>query len=249
MIFLSTGKPSHQSVCQLSCAAILGALLALTTVSQAAVVDVSDGDFSSVNGNGAATFDLTPGWYEGSTGSSYTDYGVDPTAGGSPYGSQFPGYAGGGVGFLEGSGGYFYQSIGTADGSGPVQVDWLHINRTVSTADGLTVSIYSNPVALVEADGSTLASLGATLVGNSTVAASTLGFTNGVFGTSSQSVQIDISGVTNGHFLYVELVREGAGGNAIIDDVTVSAIPEPSTCVLATVGLLGLFRWGRRRRR
>lgn len=55
--------------------------------------------------------------------------------------------------------------------------------------------------------------------------------------------------VANGNYLLSFANRGGDNMGAILDNVSVSAVPEPSTAVLALAGLLGLAGMARRRQR
>ena len=228
---------------------------AVSTPANAVVTNVTDGGFDSANGEAGVRFDVTPGWFESTPATDvYTDYFFDPGAAGSPFSNQIPFWTGGGIAGLETNAptdiAYLYQSIGTKDSSEvAVQVDWLSIERTVTAGRGLTISIYSSVTPLAEADGTDLATLGATLVGSATQTATDLGLpdNNTTSATANGSVTIDISSVTAGHSLYIELTPDpGDSGGAFVDNVTVTGIiPEPSS--LALLGLGGLFIARRRR--
>lgn len=224
------------------------AALTVTTAASAAVMDVVDGGFSSIDG-ATGRVDDNINWFESSVAADYSDYFIDPSTNLIGFGPQFPGWAGGGIGILEAATPYIYQSIGTRGSEISVQVDWLSIERTVTSGRGVTISIYSNATPLAGADGSSLASLGATLVGAETRTATDLGLPESVsaFGTAAGSVTIDISSVDVGDSLYLEITPDADGSNmAGIDDIVVTGIiPEPNS--LALLGLGGLCALRRRR--
>lgn len=226
------------------------AAVSLTAGASGAVVNVADGDFATIDGATGRIDDIAAPWFEGNTLGDYSDYFLDPSTNTIGFGPQFPGWAGGGLAILEAGTPYLYQAIGTKDAAeNAVQADWLHIKRTVTFARGVVVSVYSSAAPVVGADGSTLTSLGATLVGSVDVTAASLGFIadTTTHETKAASATINTSGVTTGHALYLEITPNGDNGGsqgAFLDDFAVS-VPEPAS--MALLGLGGLLMLRRRR--
>lgn len=230
--------------------AVFALALGAASPLQAAVVDVTDGDFSSLDGITTFASDITPGWYEATTAVDYGDYFVDPSTDTGGYAPQFSGTTGA-VAFLEVGSPYIYQSIGTAAGEAAVKIDWDHISRNNREARGTVVSIYASATPLATADGSSLSSLGATLVGSVDVTALSLGFSSALGnGNASEIIgataTVSLAGVSSGDSLYVEFTPNGDNSQAaILDNIVVSVVPEPGS--LALLGLGGLCLLRRRR--
>jgi hypothetical protein len=142
--------------------------------------------------------------------------------------------------------GGFYQAIGISFNVG---------DRSNFAFPQLQVHLYSGNV--VGADGSSLSGLGATLLASSAlITDSGLGFdgTDGSTHTASVDPFILNTGTsgTTGETLWFEITSPNALGGvhqALIDDIVVTAVPEPSALTLLLgVGFAFILVWKSRRR-
>lgn len=151
------------------------------------------------------------------------------------------------------SNGAFYQSIGTNEDNFDVYVDITVGKRGDLPFAEVELNLYSGNVTGV--DGSSLAGLGATLLDTHTITLADFSSGNKVVETISLlgiHLNTGTSGVA-GQTLWLEIAAVNPGGidpdhQALVDDISVSAIPEPSSYALFG-GLLALGSIMLRRRR
>lgn len=144
-------------------------------------------------------------------------------------------------------GNYIYQSIGTADGAPMINVrfDWgapnddpggrqLGVTAGIYAYDGLGGFVAANNVDLIGGSGiSLLASLSFTLT------------STGIDGqVGSALASVDVSGAGSQElFLRFNAFRPGnTDAWPVLDNITLTAVPEPSVALLGGLGLLGLIR-------
>ncbi len=146
--------------------------------------------------------------------------------------------------------GAFYQAIGTYEDNLSLAISFNVGDRSNFLFPDLRVNLYSGNVA--GADGSSLSGLGSTLLTSSAIFTdSGLGFDGSDGNTHTASVAAFVlntgtSGVV-GDTLWFEIeTTNGLGGvhQALIDDISVTAVPEPSSLLLF-VAAIGLFKRSR----
>lgn len=150
------------------------------------------------------------------------------------------------------SNGAFYQSIGTNEDNFDVYVDITVGKRSDLAFTEVELNLYSGNV--TGADGSSLAGLGATLLDTHTITLADFSSGNFVVETitlSDINLNTGVSGVA-GQTLWLEIAAVNPGGfnpsnQALVDDISVSAIPEPSSFALLS-GCLALTSIMLRRR-
>jgi hypothetical protein len=151
--------------------------------------------------------------------------------------------------------GGFYQAIGTYVDDLDLTISFNVGDRSNFAFPQLQVHLYSGNV--VGADGSSLSGLGATLLASSAlITDSGLGFdgTDGSTHTASVDPFILNTGTsgTTGETLWFEITSPNALGGvhqALIDDIVVTAVPEPSAlALLLGVGFAFILVWKSRRR-
>jgi len=135
------------------------------------------------------------------------------------------------------SNGAFYQSIGTNEANYDVYVDITVGKRGDLPLAELELNLYSGNV--TGADGASLTGLGATLLDTHSITLAD--FTNGnnvveSITLSAINLNTGVSGVV-GETLWLEIAAVNPGGfnpsnQTLIDDVAVSAVPEPSSYAL-----------------
>lgn len=227
-------------------------ILALTAGSTQAALVVTDGGFANPNvGTTDNNNNQNVGsWYDSSTSwSSFVYYNSQLASTSQMYGSEV-------------DGGWIYQSLGTVSAkAGSISFTFDAVERNRNTPygwpEGLTIDLYEGAFGLA-ADGTdidlSLSSIGAIVISRDDIFATptlntgadreTVNFT-----TSS----IDLTGVLEGTEVWVRIetnISNPAVAKGLYLDnfsANVSFIPEPSTAILAGLGLAGLTL--RRRRK
>lgn len=141
-----------------------------------------------------------------------------------------------------------YQSFGTHDaGITSYQVDFTVGQRSDTEGfDDVIVEIYYGSA--TGANGTPITSLGLSLLGSYTITGSDYFATPTTKGTAFESLSFDATALADGDMLWLSFREDDddlAGGGSqqsLIDDVSVTAIPEPSVALLGVLGLTFLLR-------
>lgn len=243
---------------------IITSLFSLSGLLSAAlyITPITNGDFEddlgSIVGSGVNNFDNTASGWFGENGTDKGDYIQWDGSGGGSVPDDANGEVWGAVAIDENDSnnpGAYYQAIGTNEDNFKVLVSMTVGDRSNFFFQDIVVSLYSGNV--TGANGSSLTTLGATLLDSATITNSV--FTLGDARDSSIAAQTaTISGLElntgttglAGESLWLEISSSVPGSNvwqyqAFIDDVAV-AVPEPSS--IALLGLGGLALLARRRK-
>lgn len=215
-----------------------------TSVSTAAVSFFDD--FSTGQTVGSATssgfFMDTQNWGESDgvigTGTAFRDFlGGAATANFVPVG---------GTGFTPGvnSLGFFYRGVGTRGTDTSLTVSGVNYSRVLGTTgqqNSLLLQVYSLPAtstfSFAEFGNDVASALGVNLVGSLTVAAPAAN--SGA--TVPFSQDFDISSIGASDQIYLRFTAGATGLPAFFDNISAQSVPEPSSILLGSVGLLGLF--------
>lgn len=231
-----TNEELMQTFKSLSILCTAATTLAIAGQASAAIM-VTNGDFESPNISAGDQIQDVPDWFD-STGdftSWHRGESTDPQENGTQMLALGPGSGDA----------YAYQSLGTLDFDGG-SLDWsLDQTRFAdgNASAGLIVRFYAGNA--VGADGTAIGTLGLTQIGSDAVIAA-FGSDPAGTGSATQIGSVDLTGLTAGTQVWIELEGTGDGGFAPFDNVVVSQVPEPSS--LALLGLGGLCMMKRRRR-
>ena len=203
-----------------------------------AALSVSDGDFESSptpDFGGTAGQDVV-GWFEGDA-ADFADW-------------VFPGPFAGSGGIVtkaaagSSSTGYIYQSLGTQGAADPdqiaIQFDSLDRFGNAGAFSTINISLFSSNGSFVAADGTDPdGAAGLTQIGST--------YSSSTFGLNQTTGFYDLSGLADGTEVYLRIgLILGSNSEAFVDNVSVTAIPEPSSLALLGLGALAV---GVRRRR
>jgi len=229
---------------------LLPAALLCTAVSSQAALSVTNGGFGTGNTNASTV--SGGGWYESGTANWVEGTWSNPgkTAPGGEDDSFILLFDGAGTG-------YVYQSLGTLDqadidaGTFKITADFGQKNDDVT--NHALFDIYTGSFQGV--DGTDIKDGGLTSLGSFNLDATAQGLTE-ASGDTTRNQQVgvgtfDVSGLSIGDEVWIRIgeeYRNGATqkGDLMIDNVTVTAVPEPSSSAL--LGLAGLALIFRRRK-
>ena len=222
-----------KSICRYVSLFVLAAISAVAPMASDARADliVTNGDFESSYTNIQDVpqwFDQTTAFKEwiNSTGSILSDNATGYTA------SQH---------LAMGPGALVYQSLG-AKTAGQSSINWSFFQGRFSdnvSSTGFAVTFYAG--AFTGADDVDIT--GVTQIGSTASVAALGADVNGRINSGS----VNISGVADGTEIWLRIAST-EDGYAPIDNISVSAIPEPSSIVLLSLGLLGLLAYAWRKR-
>ena len=217
--------------------------LALVTPSAFAALTLTNGNFSA---DVSQTNNVT-GWYDrGTTGAWYESTWAGPNV--SPNGTSVLGLS-----YMSSTTNWAYQSIGSksaGDTSMTVGFDVGSFTDAGVKRDlGVTISLYKSDGTFVPADNTDVAGAsGITLVGSYSIMSdgvSGAGLNPGQMVTGLTTGAFDLTGVSATDVLYLRLVNyAGDTGEpwVAVDNVTITAVPEPGAALLGGLGLLALLR-------
>lgn len=228
----------------------IAATLALAD-SASAAVSITNGDFNTGASPGGGVNQDVGSWFERTNGAPnliYTEYtynGADVGAGGTNYVLGL----GMGSGPLVSTIGYIYQNIGTFDaGTTGFTLNFTGIRRGTATTGiagsftGVNATIYVG-TGFAGVDGTDIASSSLASFGSGSQAASVIS-TPGAFGSAAYSFTIsnNTDSFNTGDDVWIRLERGTSGQEAFLDNLTVTAVPEPSAALLGGLGMLALLR-------
>ncbi len=235
---------------------ILPAALALGLVTSAsAALTITNGDFETGGGSG---IDNVTGWFDKLTGANFWE-GAWQTTNQSPNGtnvvvfSSFEADDFGSPTSNTNDGSYLYQLIGTADGATSVQVafDFGAPNDDPGSRDlGLTVGIYAydGVGAFTAADDIDVrGGAGVTLLDSQSFTLISTGV-DGLISSYSSTLDLSSAGSQQLFLRFNGYLNGTSESWPVLDNVSVTAIPEPSTYA-AILGALTLAAAAGRRRR
>ena len=226
----------------------LCAIFAIAPDGLLASVVVTNGDFEApgTNVSTGGFAQGVPGWGERNNNSgfpAFSDFLIigDATAHGAYLDGQTAG-----ISNHVGDNGYLYQEVGTADGKPTVQVTGVNFwrNDNSNQHGPLAVAMYWLP----STDGFAFTEVGNDILGVGTLINSFV-----VPDPVSQNsvapfdLAFDVSSLSSDARLFLRFDAASITNFAYVDNVTVQAIPEPSTLVLTVLALLGLLAHGHRR--
>jgi hypothetical protein len=229
-------------------ASILGVVLSATAAH--AALSITNGNFETGGGN---NIDNVTGWFDLNTGNFWEGAWQTNGASITPNGSNVVMFSTFGTTSDPFSGHYLYQGVGTADGASSAKIgfDFGAPNDAVAgLTEGMTVAIYAydGVGTFSAADGvsiytaSQTAGSGVTLLSSNSA---TQFVSTGVDGQiSSYEVTLGLSGAGAQQLFLGFNNSAPAGGEAwpALDNIAITAIPEPSAALLGGLGLLGLLR-------
>lgn len=231
--------------------AILG-LSAIAGLHANAALVVTNGGFGTSNQNGATV--SGGGWFECNTAN--WGEGTWSSAGTASAGDSYLLlFDGGSTTTL----GYVYQSLGTVDASdiaaGTLRITADFAEKNNGTTNTAVFSFYKG--SFTGATGTDIASGGLVHLGDFTLDAAAQGCTYASGNTGRYNSvlvgNLDLSGLTAGDQIWMRIGESRplttTGGDLMIDNVAVTAVPEPSTYGLLGAGAFAAVAFLRRRRK
>jgi hypothetical protein len=237
----------------------LAALLATAATSASAALSVTNGDFETGGGN---HINNVTGWFDKTTGAGFWEGAWQTNTGGvTPNGSNvivFSSFEADNFGMPTANandGSYLYQSIGTADGATSLQVNFDFGSPNDDNAGGrqlgVTVGIYAwdGVGAFTAADDVDVrGGAGITLLDSESFTLTSSGVDGQI---SSVSSTLTLSGAGS-QVLFLRFNGYTAGGTEswpVMDNVAITAVPEPGSFAALAGGIAVAAVALRRRRR
>jgi hypothetical protein len=220
----------------------------LTSMPLSAAISLTNADFESGTDGITAAYQNVTGWFDYASGNGdlqQIDIG-NAAVPDAPSGSYWLNLVDN-INFAYTTG--VYQSFGTHDaGISSYQLNFTIGQRSDTAGFGnILVSLYSGTA--TGADGTPITSLATlNLADSTTILGSTYFATTTTKGTQDLQFSLDASGIGTGATLWIAFAaiddntNVSASQQALIDDIGITAIPEPSAALLGGIGMLFLLR-------
>lgn len=229
--------------------ALLAAALLAPAGSASAALAITNGSFGTVNTGGSTV--NGGGWFESTVNTWAESSWANPIS----YPAAFT--TPNGVALLMDSlndGSYVYQSLGTLEaGTTSILLSADFLQKSDSGNNSVRFDLFSGN-SFIGANGTDIFNAaGVTNRGNITLTAAQQGLTAGGGDTTrANGVSIgsfDVSSLSAGSQLWLRITDaadgiddSGSGGDLMMDNLALTAVPEPSAALLAGLGMLALLR-------